>query len=108
MNRTVQTKSAILWAAAFFLTLGAFNLGYSAFFSTPLPATVAVGSGLSATEWNRMSSALQLIENNFSNFSFTAGNVGIGTSPGSKLSVAGTVESLAGGFKFPDATTQDF
>jgi hypothetical protein len=37
----------------------------------------------------------------------TAGNVGIGTaSPGQKLSVAGTIESTSGGFKFPDGTTQ--
>jgi len=35
------------------------------------------------------------------------GNVGIGTaSPGQKLSVAGTIESTSGGFKFPDSTTQ--
>ncbi len=38
---------------------------------------------------------------------FNGGNVGIGTtSPGQKLTVAGTVESTSGGFKFPDATTQ--
>ena len=35
------------------------------------------------------------------------GNVGIGnTSPASKLTVAGTVESTSGGIKFPDGTTQ--
>lgn len=35
------------------------------------------------------------------------GRVGIGTtSPGQKLTVAGTVESTSGGFKFPDGTTQ--
>jgi hypothetical protein len=35
------------------------------------------------------------------------GKVGIGTaSPGQLLSVAGTVESTSGGFKFPDGTTQ--
>jgi len=35
------------------------------------------------------------------------GNVGIGTAtPGQKLSVAGTVESTSGGFRFPDGTTQ--
>ncbi|MDP3723630.1 MAG: LamG-like jellyroll fold domain-containing protein, partial [Candidatus Omnitrophota bacterium] len=38
----------------------------------------------------------------------TAGNVGIGTaSPAQKLSVAGTVESTSGGFKFPDGGVQD-
>jgi hypothetical protein len=36
-----------------------------------------------------------------------AGNVGIGTtSPGQLLSVAGTIESTTGGFKFPNGTTQ--
>jgi len=35
------------------------------------------------------------------------GKVGIGTTtPGQKLSVAGTIESSSGGFKFPDGTTQ--
>ncbi len=35
------------------------------------------------------------------------GNVGIGTTtPGQKLSVAGTIESTSGGFKFPDGTVQ--
>jgi hypothetical protein len=36
-----------------------------------------------------------------------SGNVGIGTTgPGQKLSVAGTIESTSGGFKFPDGTVQ--
>ena len=35
------------------------------------------------------------------------GNVGIGTtSPGQKLTVAGTIESTSGGIKFPDGNTQ--
>lgn len=37
----------------------------------------------------------------------SSGNVGIGTtSPGSKLTVAGVIESTTGGIKFPDGSTQ--
>ena len=37
----------------------------------------------------------------------STGNVGIGTpTPGQKLTVAGTIESTSGGFKFPDGTVQ--
>ncbi len=37
----------------------------------------------------------------------TNNNLGVGTlSPGSRLTVAGTVESTSGGFKFPDGTVQ--
>ena len=38
---------------------------------------------------------------------YTEGNVGIGTTtPSQKLEVSGTISSTAGGFKFPDGTTQ--
>ncbi len=41
------------------------------------------------------------------NVYFDDGNVGIGTdSPGERLSVDGIVESMAGGFKFPDGSLQ--
>lgn len=37
----------------------------------------------------------------------SSGNVGIGSSnPGQKLTVAGTIESTSGGFKFPDGSVQ--
>ena len=41
------------------------------------------------------------------NLAASSGNVGIGnSSPGQKLTVAGTIESTTGGVKFPDGTTQ--
>jgi hypothetical protein len=41
------------------------------------------------------------------NLAFKNGNIGIGTNnPSQKLTVAGLVESLNGGFKFPDGTVQ--
>ena len=49
---------------------------------------------------------LQINGANYANVAIN-GNVGIGTtSPGQKLTVAGTIESTGGGFKFPDGTTQ--
>ncbi|MBU4299333.1 hypothetical protein KJ636_04785 [Patescibacteria group bacterium] len=43
-----------------------------------------------------------------SGISYFGGNVGIGTTgPGQKLTVAGTIESTSGGFKFPDGSVQD-
>ncbi len=52
--------------------------------------------------------ALQAGSNfNISGNGLIGGNLGIGTpSSGSKLTVAGTIESTSGGIKFPDGTTQ--
>ncbi len=62
---------------------------------------VGGGGATATTTWNR---------NNSSGYIFlvtSTDSVGIGTaSPGSKLTVAGLVESTSGGFKFPDGTTQ--
>ncbi|MBI5620682.1 hypothetical protein HY949_02815, partial [Candidatus Gottesmanbacteria bacterium] len=57
------------------------------------------GAGSSGNGWNDLGSTVVLA---------TSGDsVGIGTtSVTSKLTVAGTVESTTGGFKFPDGTTQ--
>ena len=60
----------------------------------------AVGGG-SATETAFWANNAEVIRLNASS------NVGIGTtSPGSKLTVAGSIESTVGGFKFPDGTVQ--
>jgi hypothetical protein len=46
-------------------------------------------------------------ESSGANINFPIGNVGIGTwSPGSKLTVFGTIETVWGGYKFPDGTMQ--
>ena len=54
------------------------------------------------------SADLRFFDSNNDRVTFqNGGNVGIGTiNPAQKLSVAGTVESMSGGFKFPDGTTQ--
>jgi hypothetical protein len=61
---------------------------------------VVTGTGANVTGTFRSTGATVLAA--------SSGNVGIGnTSPGQKLTVAGTVESTTGGFKFPDGTTQN-
>ena len=72
-------------------------------------ALAAIQPGVADTDWNTYldfftrqngmtTRTMRLTEN---------GNVGIGTyTPGSKLTVAGTIESTTGGIKFPDGTVQ--
>ncbi|MBI5242679.1 MAG: hypothetical protein HY922_03215, partial [Elusimicrobia bacterium] len=75
---------------------------------------VGVGTTNPATKLHMSSGTLTIdgtspaVSVGVSTFVVTAGgNVGIGISgPGQKLSVAGTIESFSGGFKFPDGNTQ--
>lgn len=79
-----------------------------------VPAPINVSSTAQTKEGN-LSAAIFYDTNDSSYYvnpsgatsAILSGNVGIGTtSPGQKLTVAGTIESTSGGFKFPDATTQ--
>ncbi|MBC7419721.1 MAG: hypothetical protein H7328_03240 [Bdellovibrio sp.] len=72
-------------------------------------ATALVNGYLASSDFsafnNKVSS--QWVTNGSSDISRVSGNVGIGTTtPGQKLSVAGTIESTTGGIKFPDGTVQ--
>jgi hypothetical protein len=79
------------------------------------PWTIAAGPNLPVigggtlgrlTKWTGFTSSNSFIGDS-TIFESKTGLVGLGTdSPTSKLSVAGTIESLSGGFKFPDGTVQ--
>jgi hypothetical protein len=58
--------------------------------------------------WNTSNNFLSIATNNTERMRLDAsGNLGIGTSsPGQKLTVAGTIETTSGGVKYPDGTTQ--
>lgn len=83
--------------------LGSYLTGYLVgdaepilFTDTLLSAFGKLQAQISST-WNKSST----------NVYYNGGNVGIGTSsPGSKLTVTGPIESTSGGIKFPDGTTQ--
>src|SRR6185503_2130244 len=59
-----------------------------------------------ATQYNLGGQKVMGLSNDNSLSLGSGGNVGIGIVSNSKLAVAGTVESTAGGFKFPDASVQ--
>ena len=71
-------RSAALWAASFFGTLCVLSVGFAAYVGS-YPATAVPSTGtLSSTEWNKMVSLLQNLDNR-----------------GSTVSVNGTVASSA-------------
>ena len=66
-------KSPVLSAVAFFGTLGILSVGYSAYVSSYPAAATAGTSQLSASEWNKMVTALQTLDGKLSTFNITAG-----------------------------------
>ncbi len=73
----------------------------------PSSGLVALFNGAGTEMWRFADTVFQSTATNILYVNQGAEKVGIGTaSPGQKLSVAGTIESTSGGFKFPDGTTQ--
>ena len=89
----------------------AVNATGPAFSITPMAAganLVVMGGGTIGrlTKWTGLTSSNSFIGDS-TIFESKLGLVGIGTdSPTSKLTVAGTIQSLSGGFQFPDGTVQ--
>lgn len=101
-------KKSVYSGVVFFGTVVVLSVGYAVWNSTM--SSVTSGSSLTAGGWNALVDNINDLNSRWSrvgnDIAFTGGNVGIGVSPSQKLSVAGTVESTSGGFKFPDGTIQ--
>jgi hypothetical protein len=103
------TFTSGLTRAANSVTLGGALSGNTTITQGATETLSFTNSGTGKTAINLTSTGDFSIEDNGAAF-FTAtdgGKIGIGTtSPGQKLSVAGTIESTTGGIKFPDGTSQ--
>jgi len=77
------------------VTLGLIVASYVFGWTTPTASPPAGNVTLSSSQWTTSGT----------NIYYNGGNVGIGTStPAQTLSVAGVIESISGGFKFPDGS----
>lgn len=84
------------------INTGALFLGGSNAMGVIGASTVAVAPGAPFTKTSFYSGGVERMT-----VIGTTGNVGIGTiTPGQRLSVAGMIESISGGFKFPDGSIQ--
>jgi hypothetical protein len=78
-------------------------------YAASVPNVFVPGTTIDANEMNKNFDYLEERSWDLSGSTlyYNKGSVGIGTTtPGQKLTVAGTIESMSGGFKFPDGTVQ--
>ncbi|WII71698.1 tail fiber domain-containing protein [Bdellovibrio sp. 22V] len=74
---------------------------------TPGAGKVLTSDAAGLATWQDLPSSAKVWSQGGSGGIYYSGNVGIGTNtPTQKLSVLGVIESLSGGFKFPDGSTQ--